>query len=427
MTIFALVTSLVNSSLAILRISGGGAFRALEKLGVVGVGAGEVRFARIFDPDDDSLLDEVVVSYFKAPNSFTGEDVVEISCHASPYAVKRILAILGSFEGFRMAEAGEFSKIAFLNGKMDLVQAEAIVDLVESETHLQHRQALRQLSGDLGAIYDGWRDEVIELLALMESAIDFPDEDLPSSIISELKNRVFALKNAVSGHLNDNKRGQKLKDGLNLAIIGAPNVGKSSLLNFLAKSEAAIVSDIAGTTRDVIEVSLDIAGVPVRIADTAGIRDSEDLIEKEGVKRALKRAHDADLRLVMVAEGQNFGDFGEGSLKIRNKIDLGGEKGGEDVAISLKTGVGLDLLLEKLEEMVLGMVGSFENPLITQERYRLALNNAFLALEDFDLAKGVELAAEDLRLAAFEIAKITGKIGVDDILDVVFSRFCIGK
>ncbi len=435
-TIFAPITAIGISGVATVRISGDKALWCLVQLGVDNLPpANQVKFTKIFDPKTSELIDETVVAFFQAPHSFTGEDVVEISIHGSPYILKKLIQVLSSFDRVRMAQPGEFSKIAFLNGKIDLVQAEAIVDLIKSETEAQHQQALKQLSGELGRIYDNWRTSIIEILALIESFIDFPDEDLPDYVIDEATKKVRKLQEEISLHLNDNKRGQKIKDGLSLAIIGSPNVGKSSLLNFLAKSEVAIVSEIAGTTRDIIEIHLDIAGVAVKIADTAGIRESDDRIEQEGIKRALKKAQDADLKIILIdAADKGFEtDFGsQNIITVLNKIDLSGEvleKSAQnyDVGISLKTGKNLELLLKRLEEKVLEILPKQSNPLITQERYRVALSQALHSLANFSLEKNIELAAEDLRIASYEIAKITGRIDVDDILDVVFSKFCIGK
>ena len=341
-----------------------------------------------------------------------------------------------------MAEAGEFSKIAFLNGKIDLVQAEAIPDLIACETAAQHKQALKQLQGDLGKIYENWRLQIIELLALIESCIDFPDEDLPQNIIDDVSRKLSILKLEINIHLDDKKRGQKIKEGLSLAIIGSPNVGKSSLLNFLAKSEVAIVSEIAGTTRDVIEIHLEIAGVAVKIADTAGIRESEDKIEQEGIRRAYKKAFEADIKMFVLdathpkisAAEKKLID--ENTIIVVNKIDLLKLEAPNKplevnnknlINLSIKKQQNTDLLIKKLEEKVLEILPQQSSPLITQERYRHFLSSALKALEDFSLDKNIELAAEDLRIASYAIAKITGRIDVDDILDVVFSKFCIGK
>ena len=438
-TIFAPITFPSKAGVSIIRISGEKTRQCLDILGVAKIPqANEIKFCKIFDPQNAELIDETLISFFKAPNSFTGEDVAEISVHASSFILKKIFQILSNIENVRMAEAGEFSKVAFLNGKIDLVQAEAIPDLIACETAAQHKQALKQLRGDLGKIYENWRLQIIELVALIESCIDFPDEDLPQNIIDDVSRKLSVLKNEIASHLNDKKRGQKIKEGLSLAIIGSPNVGKSSLLNFLAKSEVAIVSEIAGTTRDVIEIHLEIVGVAVKIADTAGLRESEDKIEQEGIRRAHKKAAEADIKLLVLdavhqkisATQQKLID--ENTIIVVNKIDLLKEKNlnnfdGNEIQISIKNQQNTDLLLKKLEEKVLEILPQQSMPLITQERYRHCLSAALSALEDFSLAKNIELAAEDLRIASHAIGKITGRIDVDDILNVVFSKFCIGK
>ncbi len=444
-TIFAPITALTSSSVIVLRISGAKSLKCLEKLGIKRVlQPNQATFAKIYNPENGELLDHAVATYFKAPHSFTGEDIAEISLHGSVFIASKVMQILSNIEGVRAAEAGEFSKIAFLNNKFDLVQAEAICDLVNAQTNLQHKQALKQLEGDLGKIYDKWRFQIIEILALIESFIDFPDEDIPDDLALQTNQKVSILKSQIMSHLDDNKTGQKIKEGLSLAIIGAPNVGKSSLLNFLAKSEVAIVSDIAGTTRDVIDVNLDIAGVPVKISDTAGIRESSDKIEREGIKRAVRKAKDADLVLIMsdlFTQNSEINKYIDEEIseilssdeksitKIANKSDLktGAVSENFDLEISLKNQQNLDLLVEKLEEEVRKLIPNVNETLITKQRYRDSLNQALNALEEFSLDKDIELAGEDLRIAAHEIGRITGKIEVDNILDVIFSKFCIGK
>ena len=300
-TICATITSPLRSSVTIIRISGSQTLKCLEKFGVKNQLTPQKSFFHkiIFD-DGAELIDEAIITFFKAPRSFTGEDVAEISVHSSQYVLKKIFEKLLSIENVDLAGAGEFSKRAFLNGKIDLVQAEAIPDLIASETEAQHKQAILQLQGNLGKIYENWRHKIMEISAFIEALIDFPEDDLPTDIVDKINQEVVDLKSQISQHLNDNKVGQKIKNGLSLAIIGAPNSGKSSLMNFLAQSEVAIVSEIAGTTRDIIDTHLEIAGVPVIISDTAGIRLSADLIEQEGIKRALKKAQDADIKIYLV-------------------------------------------------------------------------------------------------------------------------------
>lgn len=430
-TIFAPITSPARAGISVIRISGPQVVSCLQILGFKGNPEhSKITFQKIRDPKTSEIIDEVLVSFFQSPKSFTGEDVAEISIHASPFIAKKVFEILSDQKNCRFAEAGEFSKRAFLNGKLDLVQAEAIPDLIAAETAAQHKQALRQLEGKLGAIYEDWRFRLIETSAMIEAAIDFPDEDLPKNIIDKVESDVEKLKKEIASHLNDNKVGQKIKDGLNLAIIGAPNVGKSSLINFLAQSEVAIVSEIAGTTRDVVETHLSIAGVAVKISDTAGLRETEDKIEAEGIRRALKKASEADLKIFLI-DAKNpvlrTDLIDENTIIVVNKIDLESFNFDGAVEISLTNNVNTAQLLKKLAEKILELIPNQNSPLITQERYRSALRNSVANLESFSLEKNIELAAEDLRMTAREIGKITGKVDIENILDVIFSRFCIGK
>jgi len=435
-TIFAPITSISNSSVALIRISGSETRKILKNIGFKGEMVHQkASLQKILDPENYEILDEALVTFFASPNSFTGEDVAEISIHASPYIAKKLCQILSKIDGCKLANPGDFSKTAFLNNKLDLTQAEAILDLIKSETKLQHQQSIKQLSGQLGKIYDKWTLELIDISALIEAAIDFPDEDLPDDIISNVCKRVSDLKNEIKGHLNDNKIAQKIKDGLNLAIIGAPNTGKSSLINFLAKSDVAIVSDIPGTTRDVVDVHLEISGMQVKISDTAGIRDTKDKIEQLGVERAILKSREADFKIYLIDASKpiiqtEFLD--KNTILVANKIDLLDNQttiGGFniDLAISLKNNYNTDKLFETLSDKILNLIPKQNHSLITQERYRLALNSAVENLDIFSLNKNIELASEDLRLASLEIGKITGRIDVEKILDVIFSKFCIGK
>lgn len=432
-TIFAPINSITGSCVSTIRISGEKSLLLAKKLGLKSIKANEIKFVKIKDVQNDILIDEALISYFQAPNSFTGQDIIEISIHSSNFIYKKISEILLREKDVRIAQAGEFSQLAFLNNKLDLVQAEAIIDLIKSETELQHQQALKQLSGEGGKKYKNWRNKIIEILALIESFIDFPDEDLPQEIIDLANEKIQNLKSEISINLKNDK-GQKIKDGINLSIIGAPNVGKSTLLNYLAQSDVAIVSEIEGTTRDIININLDISGVAVKISDTAGIRQTNDLIEKEGIKRAFKNAHNSDL-IIFIDDGSNQIDFlkefkNNKIIKVLNKIDLDNNSHKSDqfdVAISLKKNVNLDSLFEKISQNIKELIPQNSEFFITQERYKSALKSALFSLEEFDLENNIEIAAENLRIAASEIAKITGEISVDDILDVIFSKFCIGK
>ncbi len=436
-TIFAPITHGFRSGICVVRISGAQTANCLAALGFRNeLQHQKVSFHKIHDSQTSEIIDEVLISFFKSPHSFTGEDIAEISLHASPYILTRILEILSEVENCRIAEAGEFSKRAFLNGKMDLVQAEAIPDLIASESAAQHRQAILQLSGKLGEIYENWRFRLIEISAMLEAAIDFPDEDLPKNIIADVEEKVQILRAEIIKHLNDKNIGQKIKQGLSLAIIGAPNAGKSSLINFLAQSEVAIVSELAGTTRDVVETHLAIGGIAVRVSDTAGLRETEDKIEMEGIRRALQKAANADIKIFMIdAENPILRPdlIDENTIVVINKTDVASVDSIEVipnapiVEISLTNNTNTEELIKKLEEKIQELIPQQSSPIITQERYRVALKNAAENLESFTLNKNIELAAEDLRMTAREIGKITGKVDVENILDVIFSRFCIGK
>lgn len=444
-TIFSNITAVVGGSVSTIRISGPQAVECLKKLGFKGeIKHRKASFQKILDPKNQEIIDESLVTFFKSPNSFTGEDVAEISLHASVFINKKIFEILSEIDGVRIAEAGEFSKRAFLNGKIDLVQAEAIPDLIASETEAQHKQALRQLAGELGKIYEDWRKRLIKLSAHLEAYIDFPDEDLPQNIIDDIELNVKNLSAEIQTHLNDQKIGQKIKEGLSLVIIGAPNAGKSSLINLLAKSEVAIVSEIAGTTRDIVETHLSIAGMPVKISDTAGLRTANDPIEKEGIKRALQKAADADLKIFIldavnpIIRDEDRALIDNKTIVVLNKTDLINESDIDPkimseiinknyVTISIISRTNIAKLIKKLEEKILETIPSVASPVITQERYRIALKNSVENLNNFSLQKNVELAAEDLRITAREIGKIIGKVDIENILDVIFSSFCIGK
>ncbi|WP_169566598.1 tRNA uridine-5-carboxymethylaminomethyl(34) synthesis GTPase MnmE [Sneathiella limimaris] len=439
-TIFALASGRGRAGVSVIRISGPSAFTALEKLTKKTLPAIRMASVReIWSLDGSYLIDEALVLLFKGPESFTGEDVVEIHLHGGPALVTALFDNLSGLEDFRPADPGEFTRRAFENGKLDLTEAEGIGDLVNAETHAQHQQALRQMRGELGAIYTAWREELIQSLAHLEADIDFPDEDLPEGVASAIRPKIDRLKGEMKQHLADGHRGEKIREGLDVVILGAPNIGKSSLLNKLARKEAAIVSEQAGTTRDIVEVHLDLAGYPVTIADTAGIRDATDLVEREGVRRARARAEAADILIFMTeaAMGSDapveFSDLmTDESYRIYNKADLGAQKPGptdhpRHFYLSVKTEEGLDLFLQQLEEDVVNRLDVSGAPSLTRLRHRQSLEDCIEALDRFDQAPDPELAAEDVRLAVRALGRITGRVDVEDILDVVFGDFCIGK
>lgn len=388
---------------------------------------------RLRDPDSSADIDDGIALWFPAPRSVTGEDVAELQVHGSRAVIAALIDVL-TRRGLRLAEPGEFTRRAFFNRKLDLVQAEAIADLTAAETEAQRRQALRQLDGELGAIYRGWSARLLRVLAHLEAAIDFPDEDLPPAIEAEVAAEAAALVAQIDAHLGDGRRGERLRDGISIAIVGPPNAGKSSLLNRLARREAAITSPIAGTTRDVIEVAIDLAGFPVVLADTAGLRESADIIEQEGLRRALARAEAAELRL-FVFDACQPGDAasakawpGRDTLLVANKIDLADHPALPPSAlpVSALTGAGLGELIATLARRI-AVDYDIAAPLLTRARHRAALEDACEALRRALEAPLPELRAEDLRLAWRSLGRITGSVDVEDLLDVIFADFCLGK
>jgi tRNA modification GTPase len=391
------------------------------------------RHVRLRDRQTGDDIDDAIALWFPGPDSVTGEDVAEFQVHGSRAVLAALVAALAGI-GLCLAEPGEFTRRAFHNGKLDLTQAEAIADLTAAETEAQRRQALRQLDGHLGTLYRRWSTRLLRLLAHLEAAIDFPDEDLPPEIEREVAAEAAALASEIESHLADNRRGERLRDGIAVAIIGPPNAGKSSLLNQLARREAAITSPIAGTTRDVIEVAIDLAGYPVVLADTAGLRDSADAIEQEGLRRARARAEAAELRLFVFDAGRPQDAAGAAAwpgpdtLRVANKIDLPSktELPVGAIGVSALTGEGIAALTAALAARV-GAEYDVAAPLLTRTRHRTALEAARDALHRSFAAELPELRAEDLRLAWRSLGRITGHADVEDLLDVIFADFCIGK
>jgi tRNA modification GTPase len=424
-TIFALASGSARAAIAVMRLSGPNAGQAVAAL--VGGTLPEPRHASLRRLRDASgaLLDHALVLWFPGPNTYTGEDCAELHLHGGRAVIDGVANTLAT-AGLRPAEPGEFTRRAFLNGRMDLVEAEAVHDLIAAETEAQRRQALRQLEGALGALYQDWADRLRGILAYQEALIDFPDEDLPPEVEDQLLATLRTVRTEIATHLNDARRGEKLRDGLFFAITGAPNVGKSTLINALAERDVAIVSDIPGTTRDALETRIVLGGVPVTLVDTAGLRDTTDSIEAEGVRRARARAQDADLAMTIVEAGSPPPDT-TSHLLIANKSDLGGPGPDGALRISAKTGQGMDELRARLATIARQMTESSGPPPLTRARHRAALLAAEDHLDAAEQAELPELRGEDLRLAMRALGRITGHVGVEDILDTVFSRFCIGK
>jgi len=432
-TIFALTTGSYRAAVAMIRVSGPHALAACRKL--TGARNLEPRRASVQSLKDTSgkTLDyRALVTTFVAPHSFTGEDSVELHIHGGRAIIDGVLGALAKIEGCRMAEPGEFTKRAFQNGKIDLTEAEAISDLVAAETEAQKNQALEQATGSLGRLYQGWTDRLATLLAHQEADIEFPEDDLPQGLSQKLMPEIEQLLADMRAHLDDGRRGERLRDGIRIAIIGAPNAGKSSLMNALAQRNVAIVSEEAGTTRDVIETHLDLGGYPVILADTAGLRHTHNKIEAEGIRRAEEVARHADLKIALFdgtlglqdAETRKLID--ENTIVAYTKADIGPVHL-DALNISAATGEGIDVLLKILAEKAAESFKQSSGPVITRERHRLALEDAAVALKRALFAPLPELAAEDLRLALRAIGSITGKVHVEDLLDRIFRDFCIGK
>ncbi len=427
-TIFALASGAGIAAIAVMRLSGPDSGTILATLcGGVLPAPRVATLRRLRGPDGDPL-DQALVLWLPGPGSYTGEDTAELHLHGGRAVTEAVAEALVALSA-RPAEPGEFTRRAFLNGKLDLVQAEAVHDLVSAETDAQRRQALRQLDGALGALYRDWSDRLRTILAQQEALIDFPDEDLPPDVEADLLATMAGLATAIEAHLNDNRRGEKLRDGLFFAISGPPNVGKSSLMNALADRDVAIVSPIPGTTRDVLEARVVLGGVPVTVVDTAGLRDAQDAIEAEGVRRGQARTRDADLVIHVVEAGSPAPDIvTDGpNLLVANKCDLGGPGPDGALRVSALTGQGLDELRRVLSERARAMTQTAGPPPLTRQRHRAALEAALHHIRAAEAADLPELRGEDLRLALRALGRITGHVGVEDILDTLFSQFCIGK
>ncbi len=452
-TIFALASAQGRAGVAIFRVSGPQAWQVFETLcrpsGLPAARKAQLR--AICRADDGEAIDRGLTLWFPSPDSFTGEDVAEIHVHGGRAIVQAVAASLHGLPGFRLAEPGEFTRRAFENGKLDLTEAEAIADLVNAETEAQRRQAYRQYEGVLGALYETWRERLMRVLAHLEASIDFADDDVPPDLDARQTQEIEALAVEMAAHLNDRHRGERLRDGISVAILGPPNAGKSSILNVLARRDAAIVSATAGTTRDVIDVHLDLGGYPVTLADTAGLRESADALENEGMRRALARAAQADMKL-LVFDGAAWPGMDPATraladaatLAVVNKSDLieramrekgadgnggaaGAINGVAPLFVSATTGEGIPALLEGLTRLVDGRCGWTDAPVLTTARHREAVETCVNHLNRAAVARQTELQAEDVRMAARSLGRITGRVDVEDVLDIIFRDFCIGK
>jgi tRNA modification GTPase len=453
-TIFALASAPGRAGVAVVRISGGQAGAVLQLLTQRDMPSPRMASLRsLVRPHDKMVMDKAVVVWFPAPHSFTGEDVVELHLHGGRAVIQAVTSVLAQQKGVRLAQPGEFTRRGFENGKFDLTEAEAIADLVHAETEAQMQQALRQMDGALERLYDGWHVRLKASLAYIEASIDFADDELPADLAEKQAVVLQTLRDEIQLHLADHRRGERLRDGYKIAILGPPNAGKSSLLNHLAQRDAAIVSAIAGTTRDVVEVQLDLGGYPVVMADTAGLRAASDVIEQEGIRRAHAQAMTADLKL-LVFDGEYWPALDnltadlidERTLCVVNKADLmNPEKDGFDSTtntipavggrpvcfISLRTGVGVDSLLSQLTERVADALHDRGQPVLTRLRHRTALESCQQgldgALSGLRCGEEMALVAENVRLSMRDLGQITGRVDVEDLLDVIFRDFCIGK
>lgn len=443
-TIFAQCSAHGKAGVAVFRLSGPKTIMALEQLLGTGIDQLEPRklyFRNIYDPQSKQQIDESMVVFFRGNASFTGEDSAEIHTHGSLAVIKLLNEALTRLPDLRLAEPGEFARRAFLNGKMDLTAAEGLADLIDSETEFQHKQAIKQLGGGLEKIYDKWRTQLLDLISLLEAYIDFPDEDIPEETLQQVDDLIQKLIQEIKEHLNDNNRGERLRNGLKLTISGKPNVGKSSLLNYLMHRDAAIVSSIAGTTRDIIETHIDIAGYPIILQDTAGIHEkTTDTIEQEGIKRTKKALQSSDIKIVIYDASSPFTNpdyfsdiIDDNTIILLNKIDLCKTKtpnqihGKTPIKVSIKNQIGLKNILNQIVLISDKIAKPAEASQITRARHRIQLEKALEYLSNFSLDNDLVLVTEDIRMTIRAISNITGKITVDEILGEIFSNFCIGK
>jgi len=443
MTIYALSTGPGISGVAVIRVSGKETRSVIKKLTNNNLPTPRIAtLSKINNINTSELIDEGIILWFPGPQSYTGEDMAEFHVHGSRAVIQAVQNSISQIKNCRLAEPGEFTKIAFQNNKINLLKAESIADLISSETEIQRQQAIKIMSGASSDKFNSWREGLLKILSNVEAKIDFSDEDLPDNLLKNIKAKSETIKSEIKKTLNDQKVGERIREGFRIAIVGPTNAGKSSLLNYLSRREVAIVSEIAGTTRDVIETHLNIEGLPVVLSDTAGIRKSKNEIEKKGIKLALKRADDADLSIVVIEPKSGyFTEFlknliSDKSILVINKSDLGIDdmvkefKKYNPIYISLKDEKNLNQLILAIKEKLKNQFINSEDILITRERHRQHLEQCVFHLEDFknkNVAEEFDKAAEDLRLATRHLGIIVGKVDVEEILGSIFNDFCIGK
>lgn len=430
-TIFALATPPGRSGVAVIRISGPHAVGAASALGAGGVPLRTATLRRLRRPADRGPLDDALVLRFEGPKSYTGEDLIELQVHGGPSVCRSVVGALGALPGLRHAEAGEFTRRALMNGKLDLAQVEGVGDLLAAETEAQARQALALMDGGMSAAVARWRDGLINALALINAVVDFADDDVPDAALDEAGDLLHGVEDLLETELAGSHVSERLRLGFEVALVGAPNVGKSTLLNAMVRRDAALTSAIAGTTRDAIEVRMDLSGLPVTIVDMAGLRETTDALEVMGVSRARLRAEAADLRVFLLEPGDSPTTLGvpaqRGDLAVRAKADLDDVSDGPSV--SGLTGLGLPALLAEVAETLGARVAS--PALVNRERHRGAVERALRCVRtargQLAVGGGAELAAEEVGVALRALDFLVGRIGVEEVLDAVFRNFCLGK
>ena len=442
MNIYALSSGRGPSGIAIIRLSGRDAFKITELISPKKkLKSKEVNYCKFYNPSDNTLIDEGLLLLFPGPNSFTGDDLVEFHVHGSNAVISYFLKVLSEQDNCRLAEPGEFTKIAFLNNKIDLIEAESIGDLIHSETELQRKQAIKLVMGNASSYYNDLREKLIKSLAYIEAKIDFAEDDLPESVLKKVQISIKKVQSDITKILEDQKIGEKIRDGFRVSIIGEVNAGKSSLLNLLSKREAAIVSEEKGTTRDIIEVYLNIDGYPVILADTAGIRDSANEIEKKGISLAINKSKESDVNLIMIDNTSKIIEpkirnlINEDCIVVLNKSDIQSEvnhnfKNTEVVLVSVKENKNIIHLTNQIIRKLSKKFTMSNNILVTRERHRDKLNACLKEINNFlkkDQRIDIEMAAEDLRMATRHLGGIVGKVDVEEILGSIFKDFCIGK
>ena len=443
MNIFALSSGRGPCGIAIIRMSGPDTLNICKLISKEStMKENQINLCKFYDPSNDVIIDpEALILWFPKPNSFTGDDLAEFHVHGSNAIISYFLKVLSSQKNCRMAEPGEFTKIAFQNNKIDLLKAESIGDLIHSETELQRKQAVNLVNGHASKYYDDLRSKLIKSLSFIEAKIDFAEEDLPENVLKEAHKSIKSIHSDISKIINDNKVGEKIRDGFRVSIIGETNVGKSSLLNLLSKRDAAIVSDEAGTTRDVIETYLNLDGYPVILADTAGIREAKNDVEKKGISLALSKFKEADLNIVVIDNSnKEISDkirsmINKDSIVLLNKSDVQAKENHkfnnvDAVLASVKDNKNIDKLINLIKQKLNKKFSTNNSALITRERHRVKLNECLKEIDKFlmkDRKKDLELAAEDLRMATRHLGSIVGKVDVEEILGSIFKDFCIGK